>query len=72
MALIGSKPLPVCEKMLYLKNYLAGEAKKAVEGYFFRNTDQAYQGIWDVLQERYGSPFVVQRAFRTKLTKWPK
>lgn len=71
MALIGSKPLPVCEKMLYLKSYLAGDAKKAVEGYFYRNTEQAYLGIWDVLQERYSSPFMVQRAFRTKLTKWP-
>ncbi|KAL4006146.1 hypothetical protein ACER0C_005859 [Sarotherodon galilaeus] len=60
MALIGGKPLPVCEKMLYLKSYLAGEARKAVEGYFFRN------------KERYGSPFVIQRAFRAKLTKWPK
>lgn len=49
MALIGSNTLPVCEKKLYLKSYLAGEAKKAVEGYFFRNSDQAHQGIWDVL-----------------------
>ncbi|XP_024119479.1 uncharacterized protein LOC112140697 [Oryzias melastigma] len=72
MALIGNKPLPVGEKMLYLKGYLAGEAKKAVEGYFYRNTEQAYQGIWNVLQERYGSPFMVQRAFRNKLMKWPK
>lgn len=72
MALIGDKPLPVCEKMLYLKSYLAGEARKAVEGYFFRNSEQAYAGIRSVLEERYGSPFVIQRAFRAKLTKWPK
>ncbi|XP_013873851.1 uncharacterized protein LOC106524553, partial [Austrofundulus limnaeus] len=72
MTLIGNKPLPACEKILYLKSYITGEARKAVEGYFYRNTEEAYQSIWNVLQERYGSPFIVQRAFRNKLTKWPK
>nr|XP_043906906.1 uncharacterized protein LOC122785246 [Solea senegalensis] len=72
MALIGQKPLPVSEKMLYLKSYLAGEARKAVEGFFYRNSEDAYQGAWAVLQDRYGSPFVVQRAFRDKLIKWPR
>lgn len=71
-ALIAQKPLPVSEKMLYLKSYLAGEARKSVEGFFYRNSDDAYQGAWAVLQDRYGSPFVIQRAFRDKLMKWPK
>lgn len=34
MTLIGEKPLPTSEKMFYLKSYLAGEAHKAVEGFF--------------------------------------
>ncbi|KAL1258159.1 hypothetical protein QQF64_011403 [Cirrhinus molitorella] len=72
MALIDQKPLPASEKMLYLKSYLAGEARKAVEGFFYRNSEKAYEGAWAVLQDRYGSPFVVQRAFREKLMKWPK
>ncbi|XP_041845165.1 uncharacterized protein LOC121642470 [Melanotaenia boesemani] len=72
MALIDQKLLPVCEKMLYLKSYLGGEARKAVEGFFYRNSEDAYQGAWEILQERYGGSFVVQRAFREKLMKWPK
>ena len=32
MTVIDRKPLPASEKMFYLKNYLAGEALKAVEG----------------------------------------
>lgn len=72
MALIGHKPLPAGEKMLYLKSYLAGEARKAVEGFFYRNSEDAYQGAWEILQERYGRSFVVQKAFRDKLMKWPK
>lgn len=72
MALVDQRPLQESEKMLYLKNYLAGEARKAIEGFFFRNSEDAYQGAWAVLQDRYGSPFVVQRAFRERLAKWPK
>lgn len=72
MALIDRKPIPACEKMLYLKNYLAGEARKAVEGFFYRNSEDAYQGAWTVLQERYGNQFIVQKAFRDKLVRWPK
>ncbi|KAJ8015422.1 hypothetical protein DPEC_G00025950 [Dallia pectoralis] len=72
MALIGHQPLPVHEKMFYLKNYLSGEARKAVEGFFYRNSEEAYQGALKVLEERYGNHFIVQRAFRDKLMKWPK
>lgn len=72
MALIDQKPLPVCEKMLYLKHYLAGEARKAVEGFFYRNSEDAYYSALTLLQERYGNPFIVQKAFCDKLMKWPK
>ncbi|KAJ8342685.1 hypothetical protein SKAU_G00326130 [Synaphobranchus kaupii] len=72
MALIDQKPIPASEKMFYLKTYLTGEALKAVEGFFYRSSDDAYKGAWKVLQERYGNPFIVQRAFRDKLAKWPK
>jgi len=72
MALIDHQPLPAHEKMFYLKNYLSGEARKAVEGFFFRNSEEAYQGALRVLEERYGNHFIVQKAFRDKLMKWPK
>ncbi|XP_039679755.1 uncharacterized protein LOC120573907 [Perca fluviatilis] len=72
MALIDRKPLPPSEKMFYLKNYLAGEARKAVEGFFYRDSESAYNGAWKVLQDRYGNPFIIQKAFRDKLMRWPK
>ena len=58
--------------MFYLKNYLAGEALKAVEGFFYRDSEDAYRGAWQVLEERYGTSFIVQRVFREKLMKLPK
>lgn len=72
IALIDRKPLPTSEKMFYLKNYLAGEARKAVEGFFYRDSENAYNGAWKVLQDRYGNPFTIQKAFRDKLMRWPK
>ncbi|XP_057716613.1 uncharacterized protein LOC130931672 [Corythoichthys intestinalis] len=72
MTLIDRKPLPASEKMFYLKNYLIGEARRAVEGFFYRDSENAYNGAWKVLQDRYGNPFIVQKAFRDKLLKWPK
>lgn len=70
--LIDRRPLPASEKMLYLKSYLTGEARRAIEGFFYRSSEDAYEGAWSVLKDRYGSPFVVQKAFQDKLMMWPK
>lgn len=57
--------------MLYLKSYLTRDARKAVEGFFYRSSKDAYESGWSVLKDRYGNPFIVQKAFRDKLMKWP-
>lgn len=70
--LIGRKNIPVNEKVYYLRKYVGGPAKKAIESYFLIGTDTAYHSAWDVLEERYGSSFVIAKAFRDKLTSWPR
>ena len=47
-------------------------AKQAVESFFSCDSQSAYKKAMEILQERYGHPFVVQQAFRNKLEKWPK
>ncbi|KAL0194545.1 hypothetical protein M9458_008117, partial [Cirrhinus mrigala] len=49
--LIDRKPIPVSEKMLYLKSYLTGEARKAVEGFFYRSSEDSYESAWSVLKD---------------------
>ncbi|KAK3086460.1 hypothetical protein FSP39_018746 [Pinctada imbricata] len=71
-ALIERKGIADEEKIFYLKKYIGGEARQAIEGYFFSGSSSAYQTSRKVLEERYGHPFIVQRAFRNKLDKWPK
>ncbi|XP_061154114.1 uncharacterized protein LOC133167369 [Syngnathus typhle] len=69
--LIGRKNIPANEKIYYLQKYVGGPAKKAIEGYFLLGTDAAYQTALDVLEKRYGSSFMVAKAFRDKLASWP-
>lgn len=69
--LIEGKNIPVSEKIYYLRKYVGGPARKAVESYFLLGTDMAYHAAWDTLEERYGSSFVIAKAFRDKLSLWP-
>ncbi len=70
--LIDRKTIPVNEKIYYLRKYVGGPARRAVESYFLLGTEAAYYAAWDTLEERYGSSFVIAKAFRDKLTSWPK
>ena len=70
--LIERKDVPPEEKLFFLKRYTGGAARKALEGFFYDSSETAYDNAREVLDERYGHPFVAQRAFRSKLDKWPK
>ncbi|XP_076740274.1 uncharacterized protein LOC143418645 [Maylandia zebra] len=70
--LIDRKNIPVNEKIYYLHKYVGGPARKAVESYFLLGTERAYYSAWNILEERYGSSFVITKAFRDKLTSWPR
>lgn len=45
---------------------------RSTQGFFSRNLENAYVRAWKILQERFGNPFILQKAFRDRLTKWPK
>lgn len=71
-ALIETSCTDSAHKLFYLKKYIGGEALCVLEGTFYRSDEEAYKQAWDALNKRYGHPFVVQRAFRGKLSSWPK
>ena len=70
--LIESRQIPASERIHYMKQYLKGEAREAVEALFYLDTEQAYKSARDILEERYGNQFLVAEAFRDKLECWPK
>lgn len=72
MSLIDRKGISAADKLYYLKRYVTGPASKCLEGTFYRNDEEAYKDAWKKLNERYGQAFVIQKAFREKLSNWPK
>ncbi|XP_054865646.1 uncharacterized protein LOC129348710 [Amphiprion ocellaris] len=70
--LIEQKNIPDNEKIFYLRRYVGGQAKSALEGYFLLGTESAYVAAWKILDERYGNPFIIAKTYRDKLQAWPK
>ncbi|XP_061887367.1 uncharacterized protein LOC133638596 [Entelurus aequoreus] len=70
--LIERKNIPKNEKLYYLRKYLGGSAKRAVEGFLLVGTDEAYDSAWKVLEKRFGDLFTIGKCFRDKLQGWPK
>ena len=69
--LIDRKNIPGEEKIYYLRRYVGGPAKNAIESYFLLGSESAYHAAWSILEERYGNPFLIAKAFRDKLYAWP-
>ena len=57
------------ETIHYLKKYLSGSVREVVENYFLSSSEDAYDEARNLLEQRYGDPFVVWNAFRDKLAK---
>nr|XP_061819695.1 uncharacterized protein LOC133608465 [Nerophis lumbriciformis] len=70
--LIDRKGIPKNEKLYYLRKYLSGAARKAVEGLFLIGTEGAYDTAWKLLEKRFGDPYVIGKSFRDKLHAWPR
>ena len=70
--LIESRQIPAAERLYYMRRYLRGEAKEAVEGLFYLSTEEAYDSAMKILNDRFGNPFIISETFRDKLESWPK
>ncbi|XP_062421503.1 uncharacterized protein LOC134132867 [Pungitius pungitius] len=70
--LVERKNIPTTEKIFFLQKYVGGAAREALEGYFLIDSEHSYCAAWNLLNERYGDPFVIAKAFRDKLHAWPK
>ncbi|KAM4722953.1 leptin receptor [Rhinophrynus dorsalis] len=70
--LIDHKNLPIQEELFFLHKYVSGPAKRAAEGYFLVGTETAYHAAWKILDDRFGSPFIVGRSYHDKIQAWHK
>ena len=58
--------------MYYLRRYIEGPAAEAICGLFLHSSEEAYDHVWKILDERFGHLFVITKAYRSKLQQWPK
>lgn len=70
--LVINKDFTPQQKLIYLEKYLSGRALKCVQGYFMLNTPQSFDRAMQLLDSRFGDPFVVADTFRDKLEAWSK
>lgn len=68
--LIEKQNISSQEKLLYLRRYVSGKAKEAIDMYFLLEGDDAYDKAFSELKQRFGTSFVTARAFREKLNSW--
>ena len=60
------------EKLQILMKYLAGTARSDVESLSMVPLENGYKNARRILSKRFGNPFYVADAFRTKLEEFPK
>lgn len=70
--MIDRKNLPTQEKLFFLRKYVGGSAKRAIEGHFLVGTETAYHAAWNILEDRFGNPFIVAKSYREKIHTWHK
>lgn len=70
--LIDRKNVLTQEKLFFLRKYVGGSAKRAIEGHFLVGTETAYRAAWDILEDRFGNSFIVAKSYRDKIHTWHK
>ncbi|XP_067933186.1 uncharacterized protein [Watersipora subatra] len=70
--LIDQRNGTTVEKLHYLKRYVSGAAKEAVDGYFLLQSPEAYNKAKQTLQDRFGDSLLIADRFRDKIDQWPK
>ena len=69
--LIDSQDIEPAQKLLYMEQFLSGEALNSIKGCLTLQTPNSYHHARKVLEEAYGKPYVIARAFRQKAEQWP-
>ena len=70
--LIETKDLQPHQKLVYLEDYLSGEALDLVKGYSSLNTVDAYREARKELDTVYGDPLDITEAYRDRLERWKR
>ncbi|KAL8619870.1 hypothetical protein ACOMHN_025956 [Nucella lapillus] len=59
------------QKILFLRKYVGGKVREALDGFFMLKSQNAFHQAMMLLETRFGHPSMVAQAFRKKLEEWP-
>lgn len=71
-ALIAEHAFTDQEKLSHLRKYVAAPVRDVISGFFEYNGDDNYAQARKVLDERYGDRLIIMKAYRKRLSGWPK
>lgn len=71
-ALIAGKALSDEERLSYLTKYISPAVEETISGFLEYDGEDNYQESMEMLDERYGNRLTLMKAFRSRLTGWPK
>ncbi|XP_078619097.1 uncharacterized protein LOC144886352 [Branchiostoma floridae x Branchiostoma japonicum] len=60
------------DRLSYLQQYTRGEPKKIVDSCFLMEPEEGFRTAKESLQERYGTPHKISRAYSVQASKWPE
>ncbi|CAC5383579.1 unnamed protein product [Mytilus coruscus] len=70
--LIEQRKIPTFERIHYLRKYVGDSVREVIENFLVLSTEDAYDDANELLEKRYGDPFIISNAFRDRLDNWPK
>ena len=68
--LIEVNTLDPAQRLHYLMQYTAGDANPLVSGYMLCTSETGYQTAKKELVKEYGDPYVMARAYLTRIETW--
>ncbi|KAK3719410.1 hypothetical protein QZH41_004702 [Actinostola sp. cb2023] len=71
-AIIENKVSSDRDRLYFLNKYTVGKANDVVKGFVTLNTDDGYKEARKLLAQRFGDPFHVAQAYKSKLKEWPQ
>ena len=70
-SLIESRVTDPKQRLYYLNQYTAGDAKESIKGLITLDSTDSNEKARKVLKERFGHPYRVAQAYKEKLNSWP-
>ncbi|CAG2214433.1 unnamed protein product [Mytilus edulis] len=70
--LIEQRKILTFERIHYLRKFVGDSVREVIENFLILSTENAYDDAKELLEKRFGDPFIISNAFRDRLDNWPK